>query len=276
MLFPKTQNMPPPSQTHCDRQSHAGGRSRFGNGEVSEDLAEQHEKGVPHSVDPPPDFAECYGRRKSHHLFREVPKGETARVPLSKIPAELPLENLTPRKESRPVDNLGHMLDIAWASKREALTNHSVDGRGRVLLGCHRLVVPHNREHVREAFEIAHKELPPVRSSSVFLALVQECVEEDVDLHSHEILTPRHSVEDPSQEDKPPSKVTHAVLGLTLLICDRPSRLCGHALDIVLHALPHSGEELVQVGFWYALNLAFKSSNATKLKWKFFRAAASS
>ena len=179
-------------------------------------------------------------------------------MPLSKIPVELLLENLTPRNQSRPVDNFGHMLDVAWASKREALTNHSVDGRGRVLLGCHRLVVPHNREHVREAFEIAHKELLPVRSSSVFLALVQECVEEDVDLHSHEILTPRHSVEDPSQEDKPPSKVTHAVLGLTLLICDRPSRLCGHALDIVLHALPHSGKELVQVGFWYALNLAFK------------------
>ena len=81
---------------------------------MSEDLAEQHEKGVPHSVDPPPDFARSQGRGKSHNNFRELFRRETARVPHSKIPAVLPLENLTPRKESRPVDNFGHMLDIAW------------------------------------------------------------------------------------------------------------------------------------------------------------------
>ena len=115
-----------------------------------------------------------------------------------------------------------------------------------------------------------HAQLEDVHESPRHL---QESVQENGDLLSHELLEPRHSVEDPSKQDKPPSKVTHAVLGLTLLICDRPSRLCGHALKINLDALPHSEEELVRIDVW---NLAFKSCNATKLTLKFFRADASS
>ena len=41
--------------------------------EVGKYLAEQKWKGVPHSLSPPPDFAQCQSRRKSHNLFREVP-----------------------------------------------------------------------------------------------------------------------------------------------------------------------------------------------------------
>ena len=66
---------------------------------------------------------------------------------------------------------------------------------------------------------------------------LQECVEEDVGLHSYGLLAPRHGVEDISPPDQLPGKVTHAALGLTLFIGNQPSRLCGHALDIVFDAL---------------------------------------
>ena len=91
---------PPPSQTHCDCQSRAGSSVPTLKCEVGEDLAEQPWKSVPHSLGPPPDFAWSQSRGKSHNRYCARLHRETARVPHSKLPIELLLENHTPNKES--------------------------------------------------------------------------------------------------------------------------------------------------------------------------------
>ena len=66
--------------------------------------------------------------------------------------------------------------------------------------------------------------------------------EEDVGLHSYGLLTPQHGVEDVSQQNQLPGKVTHTALGLTLFIGNQPSHWCGHTLNIACETLIHCWE----------------------------------
>ena len=61
---------------------------------------------------------------------------------------------------------------------------------------------------------------------------VQESAQEDVDLDSHEFPELRHTVVDPSKQDKSPSKVARAVLGHTPSSSVTRIRACAAVLSM--------------------------------------------